>query len=289
MAVVSPAPAQPPGEVTHGNARYFFSGGASSELGAGHITFLEPEGITTGSHLSINAWFYRVSGDTRERAFGVYTKSDGGTISGTSNYSGNVVTLTYTETLGGSTRFTVLYTGVLTDGPAANIATLSQSFAVTNASGTAPLTIALFNYANIETGATSTGDKVTGGLSFMNAVDGANRVVFTPAGASAYQAGFAPTLLSLLTDSNVNNLNNTGLPYDESGVDNFSGAYQWNVTLNPGQTITIMNTIAVNPVAVPELSSLLLALGGIAFCARTGWLVGQEKKNPLIEKCEVDS
>lgn len=82
---------------------------------------------------------------------------------------------------------------------------------------------------------------------------------------TAYQVTAANTLRSALLNNSVTNLNNTGLPFSTG---NYTGAWQWNVTINAGQTAGIHALLSDfdydPPAPVPEPASIALAVLGLA-------------------------
>ena len=105
--IAGPAAAQPAGIMTppspSGTIGYGASDGPTSENSIGPTTtaFFPASGVKQAFN---NWWFYRVQGDSRERPFGIYTKSDGFTITGTSSWppNGDGVTASYTWTENGA-------------------------------------------------------------------------------------------------------------------------------------------------------------------------------------------
>ena len=86
--------------------------------------------------------------------------------------------------------------------------------------------------------------------------------VTTPA-PTKFQAGAGSTVLDSLTDGSPTVLNNA--VYAESSTVNW--AFQWDRTLQPGQTLTISKIKTVIPVdepPIPEPASLVLIAAGSA-------------------------
>jgi hypothetical protein len=140
------APPGSPSDIIYGE-----NNGPTSETtpGPGTATLMPGTGV---KQLNTNWWFYRVQGDSRERPFGAYTKSDGFTITGTSSWpspitGGNTATYTWIENGASGPRFTAGYTMVLSSGggTTAYDARLDQSFQINNPNPS-PLTISLFNF-----------------------------------------------------------------------------------------------------------------------------------------------
>jgi hypothetical protein len=219
------------------------------------------------NQLALNWWYYRVQGDTRERPFGIYTKSDGFTITGTSSWpaNGNGQTATYNWTENGASgvRFTAAWTSTISGFSGPRNGTLSQSFQVTNPNST-PLSISLFNLAYWQL--SDNPDKIviaSGDINSISAQDGTYQIAHSAVGASAFQAAKDQALINILTDGSVSNLNDTGLPYFDS---RFTDAFQWDLTVPPTSAVTVQCTLFAAP-AVPEPSTLLLVGGaGATWC-----------------------
>jgi hypothetical protein len=202
----------------------------------------------------LNWWFYRVQGDTRERPFGTYTKSDGFTIAGTSNWPagglGSTASYHWTENGAAGVRFTADYTLALVAGTTVyDGARLDQTFRINNPNSQ-PLTIALFDLARWSPAGNDFGLTATGGVTGITVSHGSAPLdTHTAVGANAFQVGQA---LTFLVDSSVNDLNNTGLPY--SG-DNFLDAFEWNLTIPANGSLSVQSSLIT---AVPEPSALIL-------------------------------
>lgn len=253
------------GTIMSGSATYTTGALPTSQTGNGPAADFRPLGGATTDHLVRNWWYYRVSGDTRERPFGNYTKSGGGTVSTTEVSSGNQSTFTIRETAPSSAeRFTAVLAYTLSSGPSGSWTLLEMSLAVRNPTAV-PLTIAFFNYIDANVQGTSNNDAaILFAPNKIRITDPSGYFLFhsavtTPA---AYQVTAANTLRSSLLNASVTNLANTGLPF---GSGNYTGAWQWNMTLNPGQTQTIYSIFSdVDPAELPEPSSLALAGIGVA-------------------------
>jgi hypothetical protein len=144
----------------------------------------------------LNWWFYRVQGDTRERPFGIYTKSDGFTISGASSWpnpvtGGHMSAYTWTENGAAGPRFTADYSLALMPGNGIVPYTgqLNQTFEITNPNSS-PLTISLFNLVLWAPGGNyfSTPVTATGDINSISVTDGLYEDTHTALGATAFQA-----------------------------------------------------------------------------------------------------
>ena len=261
-----PAAAQVGGTLTDGAATYVQQTAPSGESLASPTGTVFRTETGTPNQLFQNWWYYRVQGDTREYPFGTYARSAGGQIAGSSSYSGNVATYSWTDTnASAATRFTATYTSTLNHGTSAGNATLSQSFQINNPGVTA-LTVALYNYADIDANGSAPldTDTATGGVTAITDTDGPWQVVHSAVGAAAFQVSVFSNIRDFLLDTSVNNLNNTGLPF---GPGDYTGAFQWNLSIPAGQSATVTSALAISP--VPEPGALLLA--GAAGAAALAW------------------
>ncbi len=259
---VAPAGAQPGGGMLHtystGTVGYGENTAPTSETSVGPETVVFSPG-TGVIQLADNWWFYRVQGDSRERPFGTYTKSDGFTITGTSNWplnnNGQTASCAWTENGAGGPRFTAAYNLALSGGPTAYDARLDQTFQITNPNPT-PLAISLFDFVAWSPGNSRTAQVVAAGnVDSVSVTDGNYVDTHMAVGASAFQAAQAPALANLLTDGAPNDLNNTGLPY---AGNLFDDAFEWTLTI-PADSSQSVDSSLITAKAVPEPSPLSLA------------------------------
>lgn len=264
-----PALGQPGGNLIAGNTQYGQTAAPTAETAAGpsNTAFLAGTNVP---QMSLNWWFYRVQGDSRERPFGTYTKSDGFAITGTSSYpplppGGNTASYQWTENGPSGTRFTATYTTTLSAGHTQFDSTLHQTFEITNPTPV-PLTIFLYDLAFWEPGNHFTG--VTGSLQSdaIAVTDGVYEDTHTGPGALAYQASGDASLVTLLTNSSVNDLNNTGLPF---AGNNFNDAFEWALTVPPNQGESVTSDLVIAHV-VPEPSTMLFSAAA-AIAALACW------------------
>jgi hypothetical protein len=205
------AVAQPGGQLVSSNALYTQGTAPASETSTGPTTAMY------GPVLFHNWWYYRVSGDTRERPFGTYTKSDGFSIAGTSSYvpfppGSNTATYNWTENGPNGVRFTATYSTTLVYLSGSDRATLSQSFQINNPNPTA-LDLVLFNEADWDVNRnTAPGMIASGNLSAITINGAARQAGHSASNASAFQVAEMPILDNLLADAAVNDLDNSGVP-----------------------------------------------------------------------------
>lgn len=208
--------------------------------GGGSTSVFNTGGITTTDHLFQTWWWYHVAGGTREFALSGRT---GGSV------AGNTITVNYTEPEG----FTAELKYILTDGtdtplPAAN---LGYSCKITNTTAS-PLVISLFNYTDFDLAGTLAGDSavlLSPGLMEVTDASTQTKGQFLGVSPNFYQVLAFANLRTLLTDTTFTAaLANTGLPFAAA---DFSGAYQWDLTIPANGNVTIRGALAINQTAVP--------------------------------------
>jgi len=137
------------GTIISGSASYTTGALPTGQTGNGPTVDFRPLGAGTTDHLVRNWWYYRVSGDTRERPFGTYNIG-AGRITTTEVSMGNKSTFTITEQSSSTnTRFTAILAYTLTSGPSGTWTLLDMVLSVTNRTAN-PLTIAFFNYIDAD-------------------------------------------------------------------------------------------------------------------------------------------
>jgi hypothetical protein len=230
------------------------------------------------NHLNFSWPFYRVAGDTVQRPFGNYVKSDGFNVSGTSSWpaggNGNTATYNWTDFgPGGVARFTAKETLTISTN-AAGDAILSQAVQITNPSSTTPLSISLFELAVPKPGGdASRVFSASGGLGGITETSGGYSVTVTPTNATAYQLVTTNSLGNLLYGGTAGDLNNTGLPltnYDSNATGMYASfAYEWTATIPPNSSQVFNSTIATAILPVPEPGGFALAT--VAAGVGLGW------------------
>jgi hypothetical protein len=234
----------------------FFTQVNSPTSGTGTVSgaAFRVNGATGLDHVFETWWWFRVEGDTREFAL----NNAAGTVA-----AGNTATTTWNMAgaAGGSPyAFSAVLTYTVTD-TGENLGQVAQSMVITN-TGSDAITLNLFQYTDFDVNGTASTDSATGGLDGITISDGPFTILYQGVGASAYQVTTFATLRGLLTNTTVDNLNNTGLPF---GPGDFTGGFQWTLTLGAGESTTVMASMAV----IPTPASLaLLGLGGLAAARR---------------------
>lgn len=295
----APAAAQPGGTIQSLRpspvATFSINGSPTSETDAFHPLVSLSTFYTGGpvSQLQFLWPFYRVAGDSVQRPFGNYTKSDGFAVSGSSSWpssqSPNPSTANYTWTDFGPNgpRFTANETMTITSGPTDYDAKLTQSLQITNP-GPAPLTIALFEAATPYLGGNVSSLSASGGNGSMSVINSSGyEVNFSAAGATTYQAATDYTLQNLLYGGPAGNLNDTGLPvvnYNASQTGHPIGlAFEWSATIPPGSE-TFNSTITT--AFVPEPGSFALAGAAAIAAAAARRLRRRYGGGPAIQKSQ---
>lgn len=233
------------------------------ETDHGPAVALRPLGLDHDSYLTSNVWFYRVAGDTRERPFGTYTNSAGGSITMNETAAGNQASYAITETsAGNNVRFTAAL--VLTLSTPSNI---DSALTIYNPSNT-PLAISLFNYVDgdLENGQDDLGADLYQ-TNIIRQWDTFSTYYHSGPNASAYLAMPFGTPTDLLTDAFVNNLPNLVLP---QGPGDITTTFQWNLVIGAGQSATINARFGTTPLAAadtPEPAAIALSAFGLAVIA----------------------
>ncbi|MBK8915801.1 MAG: PEP-CTERM sorting domain-containing protein [Phycisphaerales bacterium] len=243
------------GTINAGDALYFVDSGSGATdrtgTGAGNSNF-DP-GAVWVDQLFQNWWWFRGPGDTREFALSNRVSE---------TYSGNTGNMLYRESAAGYS-FDAALNIQLFDGANDGEAAFYWTVVITN-TGQSQLDLALFNYLDLDLGITgSTSDRAEmlapGVMRIWDPTD-LTTAIFHGPGASAFRIGaFAANRLTLV-DAAVNNFGNEGNPF---GPGDFTGGFQWDLSIAPGESVTVYESMGL----VPEPSSLAL-LGLAAFALR---------------------
>lgn len=206
--------------------------------------------IVGGSdHLFQSWWWLRGDGDTREFAL---SNAD------SASWVGNVGKIQYTAF---DARISVTQTYLLTS-LGTNAAVLSESLTLLSTAST-PVTWNVFHYLDADVDGDFSDDSADTIASNVIAItDGLWHVAYE--GTDVYQVAPFADIRDLLTDGAVTNLDNSGLPF---GPDDFTGAFQWTVTLDPGEAVTLTGSTTIVLVPAPAAGGVL-ALAGLALGSR---------------------
>jgi hypothetical protein len=201
-------------------------------------------------------WWYRANG-VNAREFALSTQAAVPVV------SGNHMTLSYREAEGFTSRLEYTINNIN------GIARVTGTNFITNEGNTA-LDLDFFNYIDYDMNASAGGDQavvLTGNPALRMSITDPAGVIsaeYRALDADAYQVGAFSGVRTLLTDADVDNLNNTGSPF---GPGDFTAALQWHFTLNPGEQIALQTTRTLNPVPEPA-SMAALGLGVAALLRR---------------------
>lgn len=214
-------------------------------------------GAASPNNLFEDWWSYRLLGDNRE--FNIANATSRVVGANTATYGYDLVTP-------GAVWGTAQLTYTLTQ-PSAGTARVDQRFRVNN-TGTAPRSFALFHYLDLDLNGTFTGDTatLTTPNQRMSITDGPIVADYWGLNATAYRAGAFATVRTSLTDAVADNWANTGLPF---GPGDFTGSYQWVLTVPAGGSIEVFVSYGLNTSAVPAPgAAALLAMGGVLAARR---------------------
>ena len=260
LALSTAAMAQNTGAIlTDGTATYRI-GGTTGTINASPTTTGSPTMDlflvgTSPDNVFNDWWWFRGPNDTREFAIANATSR---TVNGTNqvvyDYSmGDVVgTLTYTLSQ-----------------PVANSARVDQQWSFSNPTMN-DIELDLFHYVDFDlAGATSNSATLTAANNRMNVTHtGGTTADWWATGAHSYQVNSFATLRGLLTNTAIDDLNNTGLPF---GPADFTGAFQWTLIIPGGSdvTVNVFSSYGINTPAIPAPGALaLLGLGGLLAARR---------------------
>ena len=220
--------------LTDGDATFTLRGirGERTTTSGGLGDYKSLSGTGAPDHMFQNWWWYRTDSDTREFALSNLTAFD--------QQQANTVALTYAE---GGLTYEITYT--LSDS-GDNQAVVVAQLTITNATST-PIVLNLFNYSDFDMEATSSGDR--GELvrpGYMRVFETNTAHVAASEIPFAWQMGAFPGIRGLLTNTTIDNLNNSGSPF---GPGDWTGAFQWQYTLDAGasRSLQLLLTLNVEP------------------------------------------
>ena len=216
--------------LTDGDATFTLRGiRGERTTSAGGLGDYKSLGGTAPDHMFQNWWWYRTGTDTREFALSNLTAFE--------QPQANTVSLTYEES---GLRYEINYT--LTDA-GDNQAVVVAQLTITNATST-PIVLNLFNYSDFDmeqSGGSDRGELVRPGYIRVYETNTAHIVAAeTP---FAWQIGAYPSVRNLLTDTDIDDLNNSGSPF---GPGDFTSAFQWRFTLQGGESRSTALALTLN-------------------------------------------
>lgn len=234
------------GTISNGDTVFTIADYATSGTGNGQTANFSVTGAAGTDHMFQTNWWYRLPGQTRESVLNSATSF---------SYVGNIAQVRFTL---GNGVIATLTSQVQQTG--AGSGRLTQTLDVTN-NTLDPITISLFNYADLDVNNTGTNDVTILSNSLMRAASGGITAQYSGIGAGAYQEDAFSGLRTLLADTAITNL--TSLPVVGTSVQHdFTGGYQWNVTIDPGFSRSVVSTVSIT-VPTPGAAALM-GLGGLA-------------------------
>jgi hypothetical protein len=245
LALAAAALAQPGtgGTITHNNATFTQGDAPTTTTSSGPNSSFTVGGAGNPEHMFQNWWWLRVNNDTREHALANATSATWAGSLGQVNYTMAGFSVVQTSQVIGFG-----FGGALID-----------SLTIVN-TGSTPMTLNAFHYLDLDLNDTSGGDSaVLNGPNQIRVSDGA--WIANYEGSGTYEVGPFPTVRELLTNTSINNFSNAGLPFAAA---DWTGGWQWTLTLQPSEAATITASVTIIPAPA---STALLAMGGI-FAAR---------------------
>ena len=255
-ALVTPGVALALGSITDGDVTFSYT---SFNQGFRNTTDTDYTGAGAGDQMWESWWFFRVTGDTREYAFAAPDTDD---------YSlGNYATLDWADVNARGLFSAQLNVAIVDPGVGGNL------YQEMNITAVGSLILEVFHYTDYDVGGTPGDDTAVldsaAGDIQITVTDGGTGdfVPFIGYGADHYEVTPWRALLTDLTNNgNTGDLGDTGLPF---ATGDFTGGFQWSVSLNAGETATLMSQFGANapllpPIAMPTPepgTGLLLGLG----------------------------
>lgn len=241
---------QPGGTISQSNM-FFTIGAAPSSPTIGGPAVPAADLRANGSigidHSFQSWWWYRVDGDTRESAF---NDSGGGATQSVGPGNRMIMTQNYAN-FRSNMDWEVVSTGSATG-------FLRSTLTITNTSSSR-ITINLFNYLDIDLNGSAPDDRAfQTAPNQVRIVDSTGPYIasYEASGAGFRQFGSFPDVRDALTNNTVDDLFG-GLPF---GPGNFTGAFQWAITVDPGFSRSVIATVSL----VPGPGALaLVGLGGL--------------------------
>lgn len=236
------------GTITNGASSFTLEAYLGDGDGIGPGADLQVGGMGNPDHLSQAWWWFRLDSDTRETAFHDATSA---------TFSQNIARIEYQFPTFNATM------GFRISGVSDGFGFLTQQMTILNTSDQT-ITINLFNYADLDMAGTADDDVTSQSApNVLHVVDGGGtgwRAHYE--GTNRFTAQSFPTVRNLLTNNSTSNF--TG-DIGSAGPDNFTGAFQWTLTLSPFEAATVSSTITIVP--APGAAALA-ALGLLAALRR---------------------
>jgi uncharacterized Zn-binding protein involved in type VI secretion len=216
--------------LTDGDATFTLRGiRGERTTSAGGLGDYKSLGGTAPDHMFQNWWWYRTGTDTREFALSNLTAFE--------QPQANTVSLTYAE---GGLTYEITYT--LSDS-GDNQAVVVAQLTIANTTST-PITLNLFNYSDFDMDGSVGGDRAElVRPDYMRVYETNTAHIVAAETPFAWQIGAYPGVRDLLTDTDIDDLNNSGSPF---GPGDFTGAFQWEFTLQDGESRSTAIALTIN-------------------------------------------
>lgn len=226
--------AQAQGTITDAPATFVRNTGAFSNSPSANFTGVSA--TLSQDHLFETGWWFRVTGDTQETFFPVPT---------TQNYTGAMSTNDWTDV--GARGLFDAQERVLVKNVGGPSGFARMTMKITNRSAVNPLTIEIFHLADIDlAGSTNDSAVLLARNNHLRVTDPSGNVAeYRGVGANAYlvRPFGATDIGAVLGDTAVTNFDNTGLPF---GPGDFTGGYQWSLTIPPNGDRSVTVILSVN-------------------------------------------
>lgn len=224
----------------------------------GNGTFITGSGIS--DQLFKNTWYYRTQGNNQNR---VFSSIDSPTVS----TSGDTATISYSNAgpgVAGLERFNAVFTVKIVQVASGQARVDTRLRFTASAANTSTRTYQIFNLVDLD---------LIGGSNAIAIQPGNELARYSTSSNVGWHAGYGATRWTTGSGSNVqsaigsgsNNLSSSAL----ATTADVASAFQWTLTLAPGQSADIYASFAINTNAVPAPGSLVLAgLGGLLAARR---------------------
>ncbi|UXI70048.1 hypothetical protein [Tahibacter amnicola] len=221
------------------------SGAANYVIAAGHFDAspgVNFTGVGTNDQLFEAGWWFRVDGDSQEAFF---------PAPDTQNYNAAAATLNWANV--GGRGFSAVKTHVVAS-PGSGAGETTSTMTVTN-TGSSPVTLHLFHMADIDvngTAGTDTAAVVDGNNRYLRINDATQgQCEYRAPGSVAFMVrpwvSGATDVPGLLSDTTITSFDNSGLPF----TGDFTGGFQWTLTLAAGAQASVTAYVACNTAATP--------------------------------------
>jgi hypothetical protein len=198
------------------------------------------------NHLAFNWWYYAVAGDTTGSVFN--TANNQMTASRAADGRSALFEWSNVDSRGFSAKMLAC---VYSTGSSTGIST--QRMEITN-NTTAPLVINLYAYADIDVGGLGADDSAAQMVGYAagntRVSDASATTYFLGANHANWQAAAWPTLRDGIL-ATAPTLSNAGLPF---GPGDYSGAFQWTLTIPPGQSARANSMLSIT--ALPRSTAV---------------------------------